>query len=329
MRREAIVHVLEAIGAGNILPHGQNVQCSCFLAKWRRGHKSDRDSKPSMGISVNENEDSMVHCFACNYGGTIEMAISLLQFSSQEDLSAVLRTIMVEETADPEWLADNIPEYEEQVEVYKDTLIPESEIAGMMGIAHKYILDRNFGIETLKAWQGGYDDKRQRVVFPVRNGKGQLVGMVGRTIHGPEVKPKYLNYFEFDRGRYLFGEHMVTPGTALVVAEGLLDPVAVWQALRKADLLGSYSVVSPLGSQTTKYQRKRMVELTDEVIMFLDNDTAGWEGQEVVAQRIQDQVVLKSVRYPDPVGGDPAEFLEERPEIDIVQLIENADLLIV
>lgn len=328
MDRDSIVRVLESIGAENVLAYGQNVQCSCFLAKWRDGHKSDRDSKPSMGISINENEDSMVHCFACNYGGTLEMAVSLLHRCSDQDLSDVLRFVVEAETADPEYLANSVPEYEAQKDKYQDQILDEALIQPMMGIAHRYILDRKFEIETLRAWKGGYDEKRQRVVFPVRRQDGQLVGLVGRTI-SQVAKPKYLNYFEFDRGRYLFGEHLYRPGTALVVCEGLLDPVAVWQALSKADLLGSYSVVSPLGSQTTAHQRKRMVQLADEIIMFFDNDTAGWEGQESVAKRIQGQVLLKAARYPDPVGGDPAEFLEQGRGEELVRMVQGADLIVV
>lgn len=328
MDRESIVRVLEAICADNVLPHGQNVQCSCFLAKWRRGHKSERDSKPSMGISVDANEDSMVHCFACNYGGTLEMAVGLLQMLSQEDYSHVMRMIVEAETADPEYLAQSFPDFEEDPSKYEDTLVDEALIQPMMGIGHGYILDRKFEIETLKAWQVGYDEKKQRVVIPVRSREGSLVGMVGRTVL-QTAKPKYLNYFEFDRGRYLFGEHKVVPGTALVVCEGLLDPVAVWQALNHANLLGSYSVVSPLGSQTTKHQRNKMVQCSDEVIMFFDNDTAGWEGQEQVASKIQGRVILKTVKYFDPVGGDPAELLEMGKEDEIVRMVQNADLLVV
>lgn len=324
MNRDGIIRVLGELGAQNVLGYGENVQCSCVLAKW--SHKGGTDRKPSMGVSIDEHGESFVNCFGCRFGGTLETLVTKYQMYSGEDMTKVLRIVADAEEIDTEWLAEHLPSYEDPSDKYEHTFIPESEIEHMMGQAPRYILDRGFDIETLKAWKVGYDEARQRVVVPVRASGGQLVGLVGRTIIG-ECKPKYLNYFKFDRGRYLFGAHMVRPKTALVVTEGLFDALAVWQALRKADALGSYSVVASLGANTTRHQRRQMFQLSDEIVLFFDNDAAGWEGQTETAKAIQRQALLKAVRYPDPVGGDPASLVQSG--VDVASLISNADLYVV
>lgn len=328
MDRDSIVEILEAIGARNVLPYGKNVQCSCFLAEWRRGHSSIVDSRPSMGVHINDDGPSKIHCFSCELGGTFETALQELHRLGGDDLTKILARANEIEALDPEWIANSVGDYDEPVESYKERIIDESAIEPMMGRTHKYALeDRGFDIETLKVWGGGYDRKQRRIVFPVRKQDGTLVGMTGRAINWPDQKPKYFNYFEFDKGHYLFGAHLIRPGTKLILAEGLLDPPAVWQALNRANRLDEYSVVCGMGANITRHQQKLLVGLTDELTLFLDNDTAGWEGQRALARRIQRKIMLHVVNYPKPVGGDAAELLKEG--VDIMPMLDNASLYLV
>lgn len=326
MDRENIVEVLKLVGAKHILPYGGNVQCSCFLAAHRKGHKNAIDRKPSMGVSIDPKGASLVHCFTCEYGGTLEESVIYLHQHSDEDYTELVARVAQIEEVDPEFLAHSIPDYDEPPEAYVRKPVAERLVESWRGIGHQYVLRRGITIPTLKAWDGGFDSQQKRVTFPVRDRDGTLVGAVGRAV-GQLQKPKYLNYFEFDKGHYLFGEHLIKEGTALVVTEGLLDAVVVWQALNEAGRLNDYSVVSCLGAKVTRYQRQKLVKDADVVTLFLDNDPAGWEGQATLARFLQRQVVLKAVRYPDVVGGDPADLLERG--VDIVNLIDSADLLVV
>lgn len=325
MDRDGILWVLEKLGARNVLPKGQNVQLSCPLAGWRKGHKGVEDGKPSMGVMINPRGESLVHCFACQFGGSLENLVLELHRLRGEDLTDVLLKVSEMEEQDPAWLAESVQDYDAPVDSYEEKLVSEMELAPMMGKTHRYLLDRGVEIETLKAWRGGFDEVKKRVIFPVRRRDGGLVGAVGRAIHD-EQKPKYLNYFAFDKGRYLFGEHLVKAGTAVVVCEGLLDAVCTWQALGKSGLLDRYSVVSFLGANATVFQLRRLVKYTDEVILFLDNDPAGWSGQLAAAKFLQDKLVLRAVRYPTTVGGDPASLVEEG--VDVGALVVGSDLLL-
>jgi DNA primase len=186
-------------------------------------------------------------------------------------------------------------------------------------------LKRGVEISTLRQWECGFDGVRKRVVFPVRRSDKKLVGVVGRSIHSFQL-PRYLNYYEFDKGRYLYGEHLIRDNTSVVVCEGLLDALCVWQSLNQSNALDKYSVVCPMGADLTKFQLDKLMRFTDTVILFLDNDPAGWSGQLSVARGLQDKLLLCAVKYPSLVGGDPASLYNDG--VDILKLIESADLLL-
>ena len=118
-----------------------------------------------------------------------------------------------------------------------------------------------------------YDRFRDRVMFPIRNVKGQCIGFGGR-VFGDE-KPKYLNSPEtpvFSKGRELYGlfearaalrEH----GYALVT-EGYMDVVALAQ-------LGFANAVATLGTACTNDHVQKLFRFTDAVVFSFDGDTAG------------------------------------------------------
>lgn len=118
-----------------------------------------------------------------------------------------------------------------------------------------------------------YDRFRDRVMFPIRNVKGECVGFGGRVL-GDE-KPKYLNSPEtpvFHKGRELYGlfearsairEH----GYALVT-EGYMDVVALAQ-------LGFPNAVATLGTACTPEHVQKLLRFTDAVVFSFDGDAAG------------------------------------------------------
>ncbi len=125
--------------------------------------------------------------------------------------------------------------------------------------------------------QGGeerrYDRFRDRIMFPIRNVKGECIGFGGRVL-GDE-KPKYLNSPEtpvFSKGRELYGlfearnalrEH----GYALVT-EGYMDVVALAQ-------LGFENAVATLGTACTADHVQKLFRFTDSVVFSFDGDAAG------------------------------------------------------
>ena len=118
-----------------------------------------------------------------------------------------------------------------------------------------------------------YDRFRDRVMFPIRNVKGECIGFGGRVL-GDE-KPKYLNSPEtpvFSKGRELYG--LFEARTALrehgyaLVTEGYMDVVALAQ-------LGFANAVATLGTACTPEHVQKLFRFTDAVVFSFDGDSAG------------------------------------------------------
>ncbi|MBC7444952.1 MAG: DNA primase [Polaromonas sp.] len=118
-----------------------------------------------------------------------------------------------------------------------------------------------------------YDRFRDRVMFPIRNVKGECIGFGGRVL-GDE-KPKYLNSPEtpvFSKGRELYG--LFEARTALrqhgyaLVTEGYMDVVALAQ-------LGFANAVATLGTACTPEHIQKLFRFTDSVVFSFDGDSAG------------------------------------------------------
>ena len=141
-----------------------------------------------------------------------------------------------------------------------------------------------------EATQKRYDRFRDRVMFPIRSVKGEVIGFGGRVLDGggasvtaagapharPELsQPKYLNSPEtpvFSKGRELYGlfearQDLRTKGYALVV-EGYMDVVALAQS-------GFGNAVATLGTACTADHVKLLLRFTDDVVFSFDGDAAG------------------------------------------------------
>jgi DNA primase len=146
---------------------------------------------------------------------------------------------------------------------YNDPLLVESGLV-ITGEAD----DENAAGETKR-----YDRFRDRVMFPIRNVKGECIGFGGRVL-GDE-KPKYLNSPEtpvFSKGRELYG--LFEARTALrehgyaLVTEGYMDVVALAQ-------LGFANAVATLGTACTAEHVQKLFRFTDSVVFSFDGDSAG------------------------------------------------------
>ncbi|PIF17238.1 MULTISPECIES: DNA primase [unclassified Acidovorax] len=131
------------------------------------------------------------------------------------------------------------------------------------------------GLVIVNDEDGGkrYDRFRDRVMFPIRNVKGEYIGFGGRVLG--DDKPKYLNSPEtpvFHKGRELYGLFEArTPireaGYALVT-EGYMDVVALAQ-------LGFPNAVATLGTACTPEHVQKLLRFTDAVVFSFDGDNAG------------------------------------------------------
>lgn len=119
-----------------------------------------------------------------------------------------------------------------------------------------------------------YDRFRDRIMFPIHDQKGQVIGFGGRVIN-PEDTPKYYNSPEtplFQKGHELYGLFLARrairdTGRALVV-EGYMDVVALAQ-------YGIEYAVAALGTATTPFHITKLMRQADEIVFCFDGDKAG------------------------------------------------------
>ena len=118
-----------------------------------------------------------------------------------------------------------------------------------------------------------YDRFRDRIMFPIRNVKGECIGFGGRVLG--DGTPKYLNSPEtpvFHKGRELYGlyeaRHALRDAGYVLVTEGYMDVVALAQ-------LGFPNAVATLGTACTPDHVQKLFRFTDSVVFSFDGDAAG------------------------------------------------------
>ena len=123
------------------------------------------------------------------------------------------------------------------------------------------------------ATQKRYDRFRERIMFPIRNVKGEVIAFGGRVLDKGE--PKYLNSPEtpiFSKGRELYGLFEARQGLRdkgyVLVTEGYMDVVALAQ-------LGFPNAVATLGTACTAEHVHKLLRFTEKVIFSFDGDAAG------------------------------------------------------
>ncbi len=154
-----------------------------------------------------------------------------------------------------------------------------------------------------------YDRFRARIMFPIRDARGRVLGFGGRATRDDQ-KPKYVNTSEtdfFHKSEILYGldlarATMAKENRALVV-EGYTDVLALHQA-------GLEGAVGVMGTSITPDQVKTLSGTVDEVVLALDADEAGQEAM-LRAQRVAGGRRMRLRVASMPKGVDPAELMAE------------------
>lgn len=154
---------------------------------------------------------------------------------------------------------------------------------------------------------GYYDRFRDRIIFPIHDPQGNVVGFGGRVLDRSE--PKYLNSPEtslFHKGRFLYGLHLAKEAirhqNQAIIMEGYMDVVQAHQG-------GFQQAIASLGTALTREQVKLIKRYGSEVILAYDADAAGQNatlrGMELLREA---GLTVKILRLPS--GEDPDSFLK-------------------
>ena len=175
--------------------------------------------------------------------------------------------------------------------------------------------------------RGYYDRFRHRVMVPICDRQGRIIGFGGRSLDGAE--PKYLNSPEtevFEKGKHLFGldkaVNAIRKDDRAVVVEGYFDVIALHAA-------GITNAVAALGTALSSQQITQLCRCCDSkrLILNFDTDRAGVRAAqraigEVEQLALQGQLELRVLQL--PAGKDPDEFLKEHGAGDYRSLLDQA-----
>ncbi|MBE4584157.1 DNA primase [Vibrio navarrensis] len=173
-----------------------------------------------------------------------------------------------------------------------------------------------------------YDRFRGRVMFPIRDRRGRVIGFGGRVIG--EGTPKYLNSPEtpiFHKGKELYGLYEVLQAyrepPQILVVEGYMDVVALAQ-------YGVDYAVASLGTSTTGDHIRQLFRTTNTIVCCYDGDRAGREAarraMENALEYLNANKVLKVLFLPD--GEDPDSYVRQYGKTQLEIDIQNAESLI-
>jgi DNA primase len=187
------------------------------------------------------------------------------------------------------------------------------------GIPESLLLEA--GLIAQRSSGGFYDRFRNRVIIPICDERGRVVGFGGRVLD--DSQPKYLNSPEtllFNKRKLLFGlEHahkaIKEQGRAIVV-EGYMDAISVYSQ-------GVGNVVASLGTAFTTEQCKKLLRYAPAIYFAYDSDEAGQQATLRALSIVRETGAnVKVIALPD--GKDPDEFIRKHGAAEFRQVVEAA-----
>ncbi len=169
-----------------------------------------------------------------------------------------------------------------------------------------------------------YDRFRDRIMFPIVNVRGQVIGFGGRVLDKGE--PKYLNSPEtklFEQGQELYGlfqaQKAIRAQQRVIVVEGYLDVVALAQH-------GVEYAVATLGTATTPFHVQKLLRLCNQIVFCFDGDRAGqkaaWRALENALPHLQDGKRIGFLFLPEE--HDPDTYIREFGRDAFEHEVENS-----
>ncbi len=173
-----------------------------------------------------------------------------------------------------------------------------------------------------------FDFFRDRLMFPIKDRKGRVVGFGGRVMNAAD-QPKYLNTGEtlvFQKNRELYGFYEALEFrkdlNEIFVVEGYMDSIAMYEH-------GMTNSVATLGIATNRFHIQKLLQIVNEIIFCFDGDDAGrgaaWGALKNVLPAVTDGKTIKFLFLPE--GEDPASLLEKNSPEEFKTKSNNATLL--
>lgn len=304
-----------AVPHDNLKLGGKNnnrVSVCCPFAPWT--HDSGKDTRPSMGIWLDEDGPAKFKCWTCHESGTVWQMIRDVGLKLDDDRLQALALQV---------LRDDRPT------MVKILTGVESRLRGWGGEAHHPLpplslsaLDR-----FLPAWESAesisylkdrkvpkylaiefglrHDPFNGRILFPVENRKGNLKGAVGRALDD-ETQPKYYNYFGIQTEIEVGGAPQIARGRRTLVVEGYFDFLRIIPWVRELDA----NVVCSFKADLSGNQINLLLGLDCHLEFWYDYDGPGVSGATKGCDAVSRKGGLaKKIKLPDDV--DPGKMSKD------------------
>ena len=174
--------------------------------------------------------------------------------------------------------------------------------------------------------KGHYFDRfRNRIIFPIRSRKGDIIGFGGRTIVA-EDSPKYMNSPEslvFKKGNHLYGAYEAQQNhqqwQVAICVEGYLDVIGLYQQ----GVMGAFAT---MGTALSETHIKRLFQASDELVFCFDGDKAGrnaaWKALEVLLPNYLEQKRVKFLFLSE--GEDPDSYIRTQGKDAFLGLLNQS-----
>lgn len=311
---------------------------------------------PSFTISPEKN---LYHCFGCGVGGNIfglVMAIENVGFQESVRIVAQKSGIPLPAFKESErkergieqklyelneaaasWFFQNLARNESAYAYLRDRGVEEDTVKKYrLGYAPdtwdsllKHLKGQNADEEILKKsglFSTGktnelYDMFRGRIIFPIQDHDGRIIGFGGRTLKDDTVK--YLNSPEtavFHKSRNIFGLYMahkqIRENNCAILVEGYFDQLMMWQA-------GFKNTIAPLGTSFNKQGAGVLKRYASDCIIAFDSDEAGINaGLRALAPLLSNGFRVRFLRLTE--GKDPDEFIRKNGATAMAEAIGEA-----
>lgn len=340
---------------------GRHVRLTRKGREWQGLCPFHKEKSPSFSVVEDK---GFFHCFGCGaHGNAIDfvMRVENLEFTDAlqrlEELTGILaprregpaaprvdQDLFAVNAAAAEWFAGKLAGAQgrearsylerrglrpEQVERFGLGFAPGGghaliEALAARGMSIGKIAEAGLALIDEETGRAPFDRFRNRLMFPIRDERGRVVGFGGRALG--DAKPKYLNTADtplFHKGELLYGLDLaLAPARAarrIVVVEGYVDVIAMHEA-------GLPFAVAPLGTALGERQLQRLWKLSPEPVLCFDGDEAGRRAADRAAERALPHLSPeRSLRVAFlPPGKDPDDLLRSEGAPAIQRVLEGA-----
>lgn len=297
MKKENVIEVLLSIGLEeDDLSFRTNADGSewvntyCPLAEWT--HDGGSDSSPSFGVMVDEEAPSVAHCYTCGSSHLINLVRKMEAFSGEDLGQQIMATMLYERDTAPPDLDTLRRRNLAKAKKKRPTPLDETRFTRFPLVARcregtDYLLNRRILERGWVSMGLRYDDFQKRVLVPIRDRRGLLYGVSGRTILAPDDYPiiigkdgkqinypKVNNYKGLQKKFHILGHDTWESGKPVLVHESLMGQVYLMGI--GADQY--FNLACILGSNMSPQQAAKLAQLGEPTYLLLDNNLAGSKG---------------------------------------------------